>query len=161
MNKTEFEQMYGKKVTDSFFIQSERMYMAAGDNVDKETFCKVLKQVGNKEDVLDLLMDMTHRIESLSSRLAAAKNTCETLEAQFKACDSRKSELANEIKELDSKLKDRIAENATALVALVVKAGLYKEAAEIFGRKRVISVKLQAGIELDIEDQRFIIEQFR
>lgn len=43
MNKQEFEKLTGFGCTEDEFETYERMYMEAGDDIDKQTFCEDLK----------------------------------------------------------------------------------------------------------------------
>lgn len=161
MEKREFEQRYGKEVSKYTYSQIEKTYMACSGYIDKDKFCAGYKQIGNKEDALEILNDLTAQAEGWKNKARIEKEAKQKATEMFEACNDLNKDLRKEVASLDEKLKNHIAENSAALVAMVVKGGLYKEAEEIFGRKRVIAVKLTAGIELDIEDQRYIIEQFR
>lgn len=47
MNKQEFEKLTGRVVSQEDFIEYERMYMEAGDDIDKQTFCDEIKKHGS------------------------------------------------------------------------------------------------------------------
>ena len=55
MTKQEFEQRTGAEVNEKHFEKIHEIYMAAGDNVDKDTFCKAYK---DKTDESFFIMKM-------------------------------------------------------------------------------------------------------
>ena len=49
MNKQEFEKLTGRVVSQEDFIEYERMYIEAGDDIDKQTFCDEIKKHGSSK----------------------------------------------------------------------------------------------------------------
>ena len=47
MLQKEFEDRIGRKVSESEFVEANAMYMLAGDDMDKDTFCREWKKIGN------------------------------------------------------------------------------------------------------------------
>lgn len=47
MLQKEFEDRIGRKVSESEFVEVNAMYMLAGDDMDKDTFCREWKKIGN------------------------------------------------------------------------------------------------------------------
>ena len=61
MNKQEFEKLTGWAVSDETFEMYEEMYMNAGDDIDKTTFCKEMKALDNSM----VLLGLNNKIEEL------------------------------------------------------------------------------------------------
>ena len=61
MNKQEFEKLTGWEVSDETFKMYEEMYMNAGDDIDKKTFCKEMKALDNSM----VLLGLNNKIEEL------------------------------------------------------------------------------------------------
>ena len=47
MLQKEFENRIGRKVSESEYVEANAMYMLAGDDMDKDTFCREWKKIGN------------------------------------------------------------------------------------------------------------------
>lgn len=47
MLKKEFEERIGRPTTEPEFLEANAMYMAAGDEIDKDVFCSEWKRIGN------------------------------------------------------------------------------------------------------------------
>lgn len=159
MNKQEFEQRFGKEVTDEFFRQSERMYMACGDNVDKDRFCAGLKQANKNIAALELMLSFTEQVELRNAKIRRIELQAETLDNELCSTTEKLNKTIDNMADLLVERDDLKAENSAACLAMV-KAGMNVIAEEIFGRRRVIASNLSLGIALDIEDQRFVIKEF-
>lgn len=52
MLQSEFEKLTGQKISSQDYVKVENAYIAIGDDIDKETFCKVWM---NKEELADIM----------------------------------------------------------------------------------------------------------
>lgn len=77
MNKQEFEKLTGRVVSQEDFIEYERMYMEAGDDIDKQTFCDEIKKHGSSRlidayynRVIDLKVMIANLNEDVNNAIA-------------------------------------------------------------------------------------------
>lgn len=77
MNKQEFEKLTGRVVSQEDFIEYERMYMEAGDDIDKQTFCDEIKKHGSSKlidayynKVIDLKVMIANLNEDVNNAIA-------------------------------------------------------------------------------------------
>lgn len=77
MTQKEFEDRIGRKATQDEYVMADAAYLAAGDNLDKDAFCKLYKDEDGLHDLVDILAD---RVRELQGRLADcrqdARNAC-------------------------------------------------------------------------------------
>lgn len=52
MLQSEFEKLTGQRISSQDYVKVEKAYMAIGDDIDKETFCKMWM---NKEELADIM----------------------------------------------------------------------------------------------------------
>lgn len=62
MTQKEFEERVGRSVTVDEYVMADAAYMAAGDNVDKDFFCRLYEEEPHK--LIDLLSDRIRTLES-------------------------------------------------------------------------------------------------
>lgn len=61
MLQKEFEERIGRKVTEKEYVEANAMYMLAGDDMDKDTFCREWKKVGGSPLVKGLFETAYHQ----------------------------------------------------------------------------------------------------
>ena len=105
MTKEEFIQLTGIEVTDEEFKTINDMYMAAGDDFDKQRFCEDWKQNGEStlmfrfyklfKDAQEKLKNAQSDLEKLQSDLATANTNAD----MYKSWWSDESEKTEKMKE--------------------------------------------------------------
>lgn len=66
MLQKELEERIGRSVTQEEYVLADAAYMACGDEVDKDQFCKMYKDEAGLRDLVDLL---SYRVRELRSQL--------------------------------------------------------------------------------------------
>jgi hypothetical protein len=74
MLKTEFEDRFGKRVTDEQYKDIERLYMASGF-IFKDEFVNEFKKLSKAGEVSPLLLNLTNVIEGLRSEADAMRES--------------------------------------------------------------------------------------
>ena len=65
MLQKEFEERMGRSVTTEEYARADAAYMACGDDVDKDVFCKMYKDEAGLRKLVDLLSGRVSRMENL------------------------------------------------------------------------------------------------
>ena len=66
MLQKELEERIGRSVTQEEYVLADAAYMACGDEVDKDQFCKMYKDEAGLRDLVDLL---SYQVRELRSQL--------------------------------------------------------------------------------------------
>ena len=66
MLQKELEERIGRSVTQEEYVLADAAYMACGDEVDKDQFCKMYKDEAGLRDLVNLL---TYQVRELRSQL--------------------------------------------------------------------------------------------
>lgn len=74
MTKKEFEDRTGVQISDELFESINIIYMNAGDNIDKDTFCKDYKKHADSK-ILHALHDRVVMLQKECKRLSNDKRT--------------------------------------------------------------------------------------
>lgn len=79
MNKQEFESRTGFVMPDDRYAEVEQMYYAAGESIDKDTFCKDFKKHADSA-LLNAFYQKCHKLSvELKKQRAELKNTARML----------------------------------------------------------------------------------
>lgn len=133
MTRNEFEQRIGRKVDDEEFRTANAIYMACGDGMDKDTFCKLYTTKDGKQELLVAMADEVTRMRN-------------GLDGKTKELADAGSFMAEFVGKLIGKAhicKDR---------------DFQKLAARVVGQKEVVVNKVRLGIQLTSADREIIIK---
>lgn len=138
MLQKEFEDRIGRKVSESEFVEVNAMYMLAGDDMDKDTFCREWKKIGNSPLVRGLY----------ETAYQKGKRVME-LDAVQKECQGIINDTADSLLEIGKGVLDgKTAENTIE--------ELERKAWFLVGRKEVIKRKARMQIPFSEEDIEYI-----
>ena len=138
MLQKEFEERIGRSVSEQEFIEANAMYMAAGD-IDKDTFCREWKQIGESPLVRGLF-DTAYNLNQALQEHKLMVNECREMLSD--AADAM-LEICNGI--LDGKTVEHTTQELT------------KKAWWLVGQKEVTKRRVQNGYRLDDKDRATII----
>lgn len=136
MLQEEFEKRTGLSLSEEEFAGIHAIYMACGDDMDKDRFCKMWKG-GEYLDLLKLVVD----------------------EKAFAA-----NSLDNAIKKIRKMQDEEVSKNMDYVEFLLSKAEVYRdpdfrqEAVRLVGEREVVLAKLRMCLPLWEEDRKYIID---
>lgn len=140
MQQHEFEERTRIKVTANEYETIEAIYMATGDNVDKDEFCQLYMTKEGRATLLRLVTD--------------EKNI--TDKAYKMACDD-----VEELKESIGNGKRDIASFLLEQSGIYNSVALLKKAVELVGHAEVVKMKLERGLKLMQMDKDYIVENLK
>ena len=159
MTHQEFEDRVKVNVSESLFEEWNRVYMAAGDNIDKDTFCKAVKASKGNAEIMNVMLALRDQVERFQIK---AENYAHDVEMAHQARDNERKEkeiYAASVNKLNDEVNVMLDEN-TSLAMALIRAGLDGDAISILGHKRVIATKLALDMELNAHDKAFIAQTF-
>lgn len=160
MNKQEFESRVKCNVSDSLFEEWNRVYMAAGEEIDKDKFCSAIKAAGKgNADLFDLLISLRNQIEIKDMKIQNRNHDIEMLRNEKNDLTDVVSDLRIENTSLDKECKEAAVQR-NRLVITLIENGLDNEAIDIVGHGYVISTKAGAGFEFTDHDREYLAEVF-
>lgn len=160
MNKQEFESRIKSNVSDSLFEEWNRVYMAAGEEIDKDKFCSAIKAAGKgNTDLFDLLISLRNQVEQKDIKIQNRDHDVEMLRNEKNDLTDLISDLRCANTSLDKELKEATL-HRNRLVLTLLERGLDKEAIDIVGHGYVIATKAGAGIAFTSKDLYYINEVF-
>ena len=138
MLQKEFEERIGRSVTQEEYVEANAMYMMAGDEMDKDVFCREWQKIGGSR-LVQGLFETAHR---LNQELQEQK-------LMLHECQEMLSDAADAMLEVEENLHiysdERTAEE------------LEKKALWLVGQKDVTRRKVQHGYSLNAKDRETII----
>jgi hypothetical protein len=138
MLQKEFEERIGRSVSEQEYVEANAMYMAAGD-IDKDTFCREWKQIG-ESPLVKGLFDTAYNLNQALQEHKLMLNECREM----------LSDAADGILEICNGLLDgETVEHTTQ--------ELTKKAWWLVGQKEVTKRRIQNGYQLDDKDRETII----
>ena len=144
MLQNEFEERTKLSVTADEFNGINALYMACGDGIDKDVFCKLYMSFEGR-------LELLHMIEREHQRMKDA-------------LDEHKL-LLKEANEIRSEAADAMLEVVTMITAGepagTVTAELEKKAWWLVGPKEVVLRKIKMGMNLTEKDQNYISENLK
>ena len=157
MLQKEFEERIGRSVSEEEYVEANAMYELAGDEMDKDVFCREWEEIGASLLVRGLF-DTAHRLrKELQEEELVSYENCEII-----------SDAADAILEIaDGLLGGETAEHTDAEEASVVRGAemitaareLVKTAWWLVGQKEVTRRKVAKGYRLDDKDRETIINK--
>ena len=139
MLQKEFEERIGRSVTQEEYVEANAMYMMAGDDIDKDVFCREWQKIGGTR-LVQGLFETAHRLNQ------------ELQEQQLmtKECQEIQSDAADAMLEIcDAILDGETVEHTTE--------ELTKKAWWLVGQKEVTRRKVEKGYRLDDKDRETIL----
>ncbi len=137
MLKKEFEERTKLSVSEAEFNGINALYMACGDGIDKDEFCKLYMDFDGR-------LDLMHKIEREHQRIKDALYEKELL---HKEAMEIISDAANAVLEIGN--MPEAAEN--------VQAALERKAWWLVGKKGVITRKVKQNIPLTSDETNYVI----
>lgn len=141
MLQNEFEERTKLSITADEFNGINALYMACGDDIDKDVFCKLYMSFDGR-------LDLLHRIEREHQRLKDALDEHKTL---LKEAGELRSDVATEILEISS-MEDCCSH---------IRKELEKAAWWLVGTVEVIKRKVKRGIALTPNEVNYIGENLK
>ena len=130
MNRQEFEQRTGLKVTAEEYAEVEKIYMAAGE-MDKETFCASWKACGS--DPL---------VKELADQSRGWEESCGEYEDQMADMEEERVELAKFLLGKSCAYND---------------SDFRREAIKLVGESKAVAMKINLNLPLWDEDKEIIL----
>ena len=127
MLQEEFEERTGLEMTESEFAQVHAIYMACGDNIDKDMFCKYYLNLDGRMELLRMVTDE----KTISDN----------------AYDMAMKELTKEREQAKSQQYE-LAEFLVGKACAYSDTDFQKEAVRLIGLKEVVLMKLRMGLPL-------------
>ena len=144
MLQNEFEERTKLSVTADEFNGINALYMACGDGIDKDVFCKLYMSFEGR-------LELLHMIERERQRM---KNSLDEHKLLLKEC-----------REIVSDAADAMLEVVTMITAGepagTVTAELEKKAWWLVGPKELVLRKIKMGMNLTEKDQNYISENLK
>lgn len=137
MTQTEFEERVGIMLDAEQFKSVHDIYMACGDNVDKDEFCKRYKSGLGR---LELLLMVTEEKKITEQSLTL---------------------MANKLKEVQHNVEEdrqQIVEFLLGKACAYEDTDFHREAVKLVGQREVIRLKLQMDLPLWDEDKAYLQE---
>ncbi len=141
MLQNEFEERTKLSVTADEFNGINALYMACGDGIDKDVFCKLYMSFEGR-------LELLHRIEREHQRMKDALDEHKTM---LKEADEIRSDVATEILEISSR-EDCYSQ---------IRKELEKTAWWLVGTVEVIKRKIKRGIALTLVEIEYIAENLK
>lgn len=157
MNKQEFEDRIKSTVSDSLFEEWNRVYMAAGQDVDKDIFCNAVKATKGNSNLFTLLMSLRNKVEIMQIKVDNYNHDVEMARTQLRDRNIENDTLRDE-KQVLMKQQEKMEAQNTSLAMALIRAGLDADAIAIIGHGRVIATKITLDIELNTADRQYLIE---
>ena len=139
MLQKEFEERIGRSVTQEEFVEANAMYMAAGDGMDKDVFCREWRAIGD-HPLVKGLFETAYNLNQALQEHKLMLNECREMLSD--AADAM-LEICNGI--LDGKTVEHTTQELT------------KKAWWLVGQKEVTKRRVQNGYQLDDKDRETII----
>ena len=159
MNKQEFESRIKCNVSDSLFEEWNRVYMAAGEDIDKDKFCSAVKASKGNAHLFDLLISLRNQVEQKDIKIQNRDHDIEMLRNEKNDLTDVITDLRVENTTLDKEYKEA-AVHRNRLVLTLIDKGFDKEAIDIVGHGYVIATKAGAGISFTYQDLQYIADVF-
>lgn len=140
MLQEEFEERTGLEMTESEFAQVHAIYMACGDNIDKDMFCKYYLNLDGRMELLRMVTDE----KTISDN----------------AYDMAMKELTKEREQAKSQQYE-LAEFLVGKACAYSDTDFQKAAVRLIGLKEVVLMKLRMGLPLWEEEQVYIKENLK
>ena len=141
MLQNEFEERTKLNITADEFNGINALYMACGDGIDKDVFCKLYMSFEGR-------LELLHRIEREHQRMKDALDEHKTM---LKEADEIRSDVATEILEISSR-EDCYSQ---------IRKELEKTAWWLVGTVEVIKRKIKRGIALTPVEIEYIAENLK
>lgn len=141
MLQNEFEERTKLSVTADEFNGINALYMACGDDIDKDVFCKLYMSFDGR-------LDLLHRIEREHQRMKDALDEHKTL---LMEANELRSDVATEILEISS-MEDCSSH---------IRKELERTAFWLVGNVEVIKRKVKRGIALTPNEINYITENLK
>lgn len=141
MLKNEFEERTKLSMTEDEFNGVNALYMACGDDIDKDQFCELYM-------TMDGRLELMHKIERGYQRLK--KSNFENA-ANLSVCREIISEAANAMLEISSMKECMVP----------IRKELENRAWWLVGTKEVVKRKVKRGIPLSPNEIEYIIENLK
>lgn len=159
MLKNEFEERIGRSVSEEEYVEANAMYMAAGDGMDKDVFCREWKAIGESPLVKGLFGTAYSLNQALQEQKLILNETREVVsdaaDAMLEICDGLLGGETAEHATSDS-------EAAGATAREVFAAGmLTRKAWWLVGQKEVTRRRVEKGYRLDVKDRETIINNLK
>lgn len=139
MLQKEFEERIGRSVTHEEYVEANAMYMAAGDGMDKDTFCREWLKIGESALVKGLYNTAYNLNKALQEQ-----------QLMTKECQGKLSDAADAMLEIADANLGCTTEEWTA-------QELTKKALWLVGQKEVTRRRVEKGYRLDMHDRETII----
>lgn len=139
MLQKEFEERIGRSVSQEEYVEANAMYMAAGDGMDKDVFCREWKAIG-ESPLVKGLFETAYNLNQALQEHKLMLNECREMLSD--AADGM-LEICNGI--LDGKTAEHTTQELT------------KKAWWLVGQKEVTKRRFQNGYQLDDKDRETII----
>lgn len=159
MTHQEFENRTKSNVSDSLFEEWNRVYMAAGDGIDKDTFCKAVKSAKGNAEIMNVMLRLRDQVERYQSKAENCANDAETAREERDA-ERKEKEIYAESARMAYAQSDALLNENTRLATALIRAGLERDALVIIGHRQVITTKIANDIELNASDKAFIAQAF-
>lgn len=140
MLQKEFEERTKLNLSESEYAQVDALYLACGDDIDKDVFCKLYMDFDGR-------LELLHRIEREHQRVR------EKLEEQLLAADKGRSllcDIADSLLDIESMLP-------AGEPAGTVAAEIEKKVWWLVGERGLVERKLKRGMKLSGGDVEYII----
>lgn len=159
MNKQEFESRIKSNVSDSLFEEWNRVYMAAGEEIDKDKFCSAVKASKGNAHLFDLLISLRNQVEQKDLKIQNRNHDIEMLRNEKNDLTDVISDLRIENTSLDKECKEA-AVHRNRLVIELLERGFNEEAINIVGHGYVIATKASTGMAFTQVDLDYIADIF-
>ena len=141
MLQKEFEERTNLSITEEEFNGVNALYMACGDGIDKDTFCKLYTSFEGR-------LELLHRIEREHQQM---KDALEEHKLLLKEADEIRSDVATEVLEISSMNE----------CAAPIRKELEKTAYWLVGTKELIKRKVKRSIDLTPNEIEYIVENLK
>ena len=154
MLQKEFEERIGRSVTQEEYVEANAMYIAAGDGMDKDTFCREWMQFGGSELVKGLFATAYNLNQALQEQQLMT-NECQEI---FSDAADAMLEIADGLLGGETAEYGGDEEAAAVRGAAMLKAAkeLTRKAWWLVGQKEVTRRRVEKGYRLDDKDRETI-----
>lgn len=143
MLQKEFEERTGRSVSEQEFVEINAMYELAGDDIDKDVFCREWLKAGKSPLVQGLFDTAYHRNQELNEH-----------KLLLKECRELVSDAADAMLEIEKMVTDGEPSGTVA-------AELERKAWWLVGQKEVVLRKLKLGVRLSDNDMKYISDNLK
>ena len=153
MLQKEFEERIGRKVTDAEYVEANAVYMAAGDSMDKDLFCREWEVVGGSP----LVKGLYETAYKLNNALTEERLQLKEMKELVSEAGDAMLEIADGL--LGGETDERKASDAAGLtIREVLAAGMLRhKAGWLVGEEEVTRRRVEKGYRLDNKDRETII----